>query len=323
MATQPNSRPGSLWLILAAFAAVYLIWGSTYLAIKYVIETIPPFIAAGSRNLFAGLVLYLIARQRGDAAPTRLQWRDGVLAGILMITVGNGGVTWAEKSISSSIAALLVGLTPVWMVLFDWLRPRGTKPSGLVMLGLAVGFAGVALLALSPKDSPHSTYGWGVAAVLAASLCWAFGSIFNRTAHKPAGPFMPGATQLTTGGAILFVIATFAGEWNQFSFAQISLRSFVAWLYLMIAGSIIAYTAYVWLLQATSPARVSTYAYVNPFVAVLLGCTIGGEPLSREMMIAGALIIAAVVLVLRGTNSKIAAEKREMTRSPKTCTATE
>ena len=315
--TSPKCAP--LWRVVTAFAAVYLIWGSTYLAIRYAVETIPPFLTAGTRNLVAGLLLFAFARARGAGAPTRRQWRDAVIAGVLMLTIGNGGVTWAEQTISSSVAALLVGLTPVWMVLFDWLRPRGARPAPLVMLGLAVGFTGVALLAGGHPKGTGSSYGWGVVAVLSASIGWSLGSIFNRGANKPAGPFLAVAIQMIAGGAILLGLAVAAGEWKQFFFARVTWLSFGAWLYLMVAGSIIAYTAYVWLLHATTPARVATYAYVNPFIAVLLGCTIGREPFGREVLMAGGLIIAAVVLVLRGSAAKAETKVEAGAAQPKVC----
>lgn len=303
MKTDTNERP-RLGLILAAFAAVYVIWGSTYLGIRYAVESIPPFLMAGSRHVVAGLLLFVFARARGAAAPTRMHWRDAAIAGGLMLTLGNGGVTWAEQTIPSSVAALLIGLTPVWMVLFDWLRPGGARPGSLVMLGLAVGFVGVALLAGGKPGSSGPGNLWGVVAIIAASIGWSLGSIFNRTADKPASPFLSVALQMIAGGAVLLGLAIAGGELRTFSFARVSWVSFGAWFYLMAAGSLIAYTAYVWLLHATTPARVATYAYVNPLIAVLLGCTIGREPFSHEIMVAGALIIAAVVLVLRGGTVK-------------------
>ena len=304
MKTETNHQPAPLWLLVAAFAAVYLIWGSTYLAIRYAVESIPPFLVAGGRNIVAGLLLFVFARANGAAAPTRLHWRDATIAGGLMLMIGNGLVTWAEQLIPSSVTALLIGLTPVWMVLFDWLRPKGTRPGLLVGLGLVVGFTGVALLARGNQNGSGSPYGWGVVALIAASIGWSLGSIFNRRANKPASPFLSVSLQMITGGVLLLGLSAAGGELKKFSLAQVSLLSLGAWFYLMAAGSIIGYTAYVWLLHATTPARVAIYAYVNPLVAVLLGCTIGREPFSHEVMVSGALIVAAVVLVLRGGAAK-------------------
>jgi len=316
-------RHPPIWLVAAAFATVYLIWGSTYLGIRYAVESIPPFILAGSRNLVSGLLLFAFARARGAATPTRLEWRDAAIAGGLMLAIGNGGVTWAEQVIPSSVAALLVALTPAWMVLFDWARPKGTRPGALVVLGLAVGFAGVALLARGQRDITGSIPGWGIAALMASSIGWALGTVFNRSAHKPTSPFLAVALQMIAGGILLLVAAVMTGELNTFSLAQVTLVSFAAWLYLMIAGSIIAYTTYVWLLHLTSPARVSTTAYVNPLVAVLLGCTIGREPFSHDVLVAGTLIITAVVLVLRGSATKPVGRTQAPLLPPKTYPAPE
>jgi drug/metabolite transporter (DMT)-like permease len=298
-ATNPHPSP-PLWLVVLAFALVYVIWGSTYLGIRYAVESIPPFLMAGTRNLIAGLSLFAFARVRGDGAPTRLQWRDAAIAGVLMLTLGNGFVTWAEQMIPSGVTALLVALTPAWMVLFDWLRPKGTRPGALVFAGLVVGFAGVALLARKNGHGAGPAYGWGVAAILTASIGWSLGSIFNRSADKPASPFLAGGMQMMAGGALLVGLAGASGELKKFSLAQVTLSSFGAWLYLMVAGSLIAYTAYVWLLHVSTPARVSTNGYVNPLIAVLLGTTIGREPFSQEVFVAAIMIIAAVALVLRG-----------------------
>ena len=290
--------------VITAFAAVYVIWGSTYLGIRYAVESIPPCLMAGTRNLAAGLLLYAFARARGDTAPTRVEWRNALITGGLLLTIGNGGVTWAEQVIPSSVTALVVALTPLWMVLFDWLRPGGMRPRPFVIAGLAVGFMGVALLAGGHGNHPGLAYGWGIAALLAASMSWAFGSIFNRQARKPASPLLSVAMQMTAGGALLLGLAAVRGEAAQFSFDRITPLSAGAWLYLTLFGSLVGYTCYVWLLHASTPARVATYAYVNPFIAVLLGCTLGHETFSHELFVAGVLIIAAVVLIVRGGASK-------------------
>lgn len=287
-------------LVITAFAAVYIIWGSTYLGIRYAVESIPPFMMAGSRNLAAGLLMFAFARLRGGESLRGIQWRDAAIAGGLMLVLGNGGVTWAERLIPSGAAALLVGLTPVWMVLFDWLRPNGVRPSPIVGLGLLTGFLGVALLARNQGNGGSSAHVIGVVVLISSSVAWALGSLFNRSANKPASPALGVSMQLIAGGTILLILSLASGEFKNFSFAQVTPLSFGAWLYLVVAGSIIGYTAYVWLLHVTTPARVSTYAYVNPLIAVLLGCTIGHEAFSHEMFIAGAMIIIAVVLVLRG-----------------------
>lgn len=297
--TQPGcgSRPPQ-WQIVLAFAAIYILWGSTYLAIRFGIETFPPFLMAGSRFTIAGVLLYGFARLRGAEPPSLRQWRDAAIAGGLMLMIGNGGVTWAEKVIPSSIAALLVALVPLWMVLVDWARPSGRRPSLLVFGGLAIGFMGVALLAGDNGHARSSSYSWGVVALMMASICWALGSVFSKHAQKPASPFLNVGMQMITGGILLLAFSSAMGEFRTFSPNGLSAKSVWAWLYLTTAGSLIGFTAYAWLLQVSTPAKVSTYAYVNPFIAVLLGCTLGNEALSRELLLAGVLIIAAVALIV-------------------------
>jgi drug/metabolite transporter (DMT)-like permease len=299
MKNQTMTPVPPVWGVIAAFAAVYVIWGSTYLGIRYAVASIPPFLMAGTRNLAAGLLLFAFARARGAAAPARREWRDAVIAGGLLLTVGNGGVTWAEQVIPSGVTALLVALTPLWMVLFDWLRPHGVRPRPLVMTGLAVGFIGVALLA-QHGSSLGPAHAWGIVALIAASMSWAFGSIFSRHARKPMSPLLGVAMQMIAGGGLLLGLAVASGEASQFSFGRVTLLSAGAWLYLTAAGSLVGYTCYVWLLHAVTPARVATYAYVNPLIAVLLGCTIGHEAFSHELFVAGGLILLAVVLIVRG-----------------------
>jgi drug/metabolite transporter (DMT)-like permease len=300
MKNETSSSTAPAWGVVAAFAAVYVIWGSTYLGIRYAVESIPPFLMAGSRNLAAGLLLYALARARSNAPPSRIEWRDAAIAGGLMLALGNGGVTWAEQVIPSSVTALLVALTPVWMVLLDWLRPGGTRPRPFVVTGLLVGFLGVALLARGGGNHSAPVYNWGIVALMMASIGWACGSIFNRQARKPASPLLGVAMQMIAGGALMLSFGVARGETGQFSIDRVTWLSAGSWLYLTVAGSMVGYTAYVWLLHASTPARVATYAYVNPLIAVLLGCTIGHEPFSHELSVAGLLIIAAVVLIVRG-----------------------
>jgi len=302
--TTSSHTRAPFWLVMAAFAAVYVIWGSTYLGIRFAVESIPPFLMAATRHLVAGVLLFALAWSRGAVRLTFAEWRDATIAGTLMLVIGNGGVTWAEQKIPSAVTALLVGLTPVWMVLFDWLRPGGVRPRALVAAGLVVGLTGVAMLARGNGEPHEAGYFVGVTVLLAASIGWAYGSVFNRTARKPASPFLSVAMQMIAGGMILLVFSALGGEVQQFSIERVTALSFGAWLYLTLAGSLVAYTAYVWLLHASTPARVATYAYVNPLIAVLLGCTIGREAFSHELFVAGALIIVAVVLIVRGGAAK-------------------
>ncbi len=298
--TTPAHNPAPLWLVLTAFAAVYTLWGSTYLGIRFAVETIPPFLMAGARHFAAGIALFAFARLRGAAKSTWPQWRAAAVVGTLLLVIGNGGLSWAEQRVPSGTAALLCALTPLYMVLLDWLRPGGVRPRALVGAGLVVGFVGVGLLARGHGEHHAAGYGWSVAVVMVAAFTWAYGSMFNRTAQKPASPFLGVAMQMIAGGAILFGVAAVRGEFGQFHPAQVTAVSFGSWLYLTIFGSLIGYTAYIWILHVSTPARVATYAYVNPLIAVLLGCTLGREIFSHEMFVAGVLIIVAVVLIVRG-----------------------
>jgi drug/metabolite transporter (DMT)-like permease len=294
----PTAAPAR-WQVIGAFAIIYVIWGSTYLAIRFAIETLPPFLMAGARFLIAGGVLYAWMRVLGGAArPARADWKRTAIVGVLLLLGGNGLVVWSEFRIPSGVAALLVGIEPCWVVLFDWLRPGGQRPTGRVVLGLALGVAGMLLLV-----GPDTLLGGGradvlgVAAVLIACLSWAAGSVYSRYASMPASPFMSTAMQMLAGGAALVVVATALGEPWRVDFAAFSVRSSLAWLYLIVFGSLVTYTAYVWLLRVSSPARVSTYAYVNPLVAVFLGWLLAGEALTLRMMVAAAVIVSGVVLM--------------------------
>lgn len=299
MAGVAEAAAPARWRVLSAFAIIYVVWGSTYLAIRFAIETLPPFSMAGARFLIAGGVLYAWMRLFGGAArPTAADWKRTAFVGVLLLLGGNGLVVWSEFRIPSGVAALLVGIEPCWVALFDWLRPGGRRPTRNVALGLALGIAGLALLV-----GPDSLLGGGradalgVVAVLVAGLSWAAGSVYSRYASMPASPFLSTAMQMLAGGAALLVLATVAGEPRHIDFAAFSWRSSAAWLYLIVFGSLVAYTAYVWLLRVSTPSRVSTYAYVNPLVAVFLGWLLAGEALTARMLIAAAVIVGGVVLI--------------------------
>jgi drug/metabolite transporter (DMT)-like permease len=254
---------------------------------------------AGVRFAIAGGLLYVAARfASGAAAPTRVQWRATAAAGILLLVGGNGLVVWSELKIPSGVAALFVGTVPCWMVLLDWLRPGGARPGVQIALGVALGLGGLAFLV-----GPDSLMGGGRAdllgagAVLLASLSWAAGSIYSRHAAMPRSPFLSTAMQMLAGGVVLLALGTALGEWRHVDPARFSPRSIAALTYLIVLGSVVAFSAYVWLLRVSTPARVSTYAYVNPVVAVLLGAAFAAEPLTPRMMIAAAVIVSGVVLI--------------------------
>lgn len=284
------------WGVVGAFGAIYLIWGSTYLAIRIAIETLPPFLMVGVRFLTAGALLYLWVRPR-NSRPTVNQWGTTGLVGALMLVGGNGMVTWSEQWVASGLAALIVTTVPLWMVLLEWLG-GGSRPTGRIFMGLALGFAGVVLLvnpSSAGSDSDH--YLLGIGALILAALSWSGGSIYSRRAALPKSPLLSTAMQMIVGGALALSIGLAAGEWASFDYRAISTRSVLALAYLSIFGSIVALSCYVWLLRVSTPARVSTYAFVNPLVAVALGSIFAGEPLTLPMVGAATAILTAVLLI--------------------------
>ena len=293
-----SKRRGPAGLVLA-FAAVYLIWGSTYLGIRFAVESIPPFLMMGTRFLVAGMILYGIQRLRGVPSPSLANWKAAGVIGGLMFLGGAGALAWSEQWLPSGLAALLVAVVPMWIVLVDWLRPGGIRPGGRVLLGLAVGFVGVAIL-VGPIDLSGSNRMYTLAsiAIMFGSLSWAIGTVFSRRVNLSASPLMSSAQKLLAGGALLLAAGTLAGEWGRVDVAAISLRSGLAWGYLVTFGSVIAFASYVWLLHATTPTRVASYAYVNPVIAVFVGWSLAGEPIGPRTLLAAAIIITAVALIV-------------------------
>jgi drug/metabolite transporter (DMT)-like permease len=286
------------WMVVGAFAAVYLIWGSTYLGIRLAVETIPPFFMAGARFVIAGSVLYTIMRCSGAPRPQPIHWRDAAVLGALLLLVGNGGVSWAEKRVPTNITALTVAGTPQWMLLLDWLRPAGRRPHGLVFAGLGLGFIGVVLIVSSHDAQGHGMMDpAGAVMLLSASVCWAAGSIFSRHARQPASALLAISMQMLAGGVLMLLTGLVLGEARHWHIQEVTVRSWEAFVYLTLFGSLVGFTCYVWLLRVSTPARVSTYAYVNPLIAVVLGRVALVEPLPGGALLAGAFILAAVVLI--------------------------
>ncbi len=293
----PENENNSLnWRVIGAFAAIYLIWGSTYLAIRFSLETLPPLLTAGIRFLIAGAVLYTLARRQGAVSPTRAQWRSAVLLGFILFVLNNGSLMWAETRVSSGMAALLIATVPIWMVLLGWLAFRGERPGRQVFTGLLVGLVGVILL-VRPGETGQAVDTLGALALLFAAFAWALGSLLSRRLDTPKSPLLGAGMNLIAGSAILMVVSAVTGEMAAFNPLAVSLKSALSVVYLAIFGSIIAFGAYMWLLSTVPANQVATYAYVNPVVAVLLGGLFADEPLTPQTLIAAAVIVTAVVLI--------------------------
>ena len=287
--------------VIAAFAALYLIWGSTYLAIKVAVETLPPFSMAGLRFLTAGAILYAYARAAGAARPSAANWRAASIVGACLLFGGNGGLVWALKRLPSGVSALLVATTPLWMVGIDWIRPGGVRPARRVLAGLLIGLLGIALLVSDPEKLEKATGGSidpaAAGVILLCTLSWASGSIYARHAPLPRSSLLATAMEMFAGGGLLTLLGLAVGEPGRFSLAEVSARSATGFFYLLFVGSLVGFTAYVWLLKVSSPAKLSTYAYVNPVVAVLLGWAFAGEELTLRMLVAAAVIVGAVAAI--------------------------
>ena len=285
--------------LIAAFAAVYLVWGSTYLAIRFAVETLPPLLMAGARFVIAGALLLAWSMARGRAVrPNRTDWLTGLIGGSLLLVGGNGGVVWAEQRVPSGITALLVAVVPVWMVLLDWMRPHGRRPPALVFVGLGLGLGGLALLV--GMDSLHghgSVDATGAAVLVLASLFWAAGSLYTKHAPRGSSGLNGSATQMLAGGGVLLLAAACSGELSQLDLAHASLRSLLGFLYLVTFGSLIGFTAYIYVLAHTSAAKASTYAYVNPVVAVFLGWALASEPVTARTVLAAGVILSGVAII--------------------------
>ena len=300
------------WLVLAAFAAVYVIWGSTYLCIHLAIKSIPPLLMAGSRFVIAGVLLYAVMRVRGAARPDAGHWVNSALIGALLLLGGNGGVTWAQQTVPTNIAALLVAATPLWMNLFDWLRPRGSRPRFAVVCGLVLGFTGVAFIVMGRDHLGHRVVApLGAIVLLLSTITWASGSVYSKYARQPASALLAIAMQMICGGVILVLAGAAMGETRQFHLGAITATSAAAFAYLTLIGSLVGFTAYVWLLQVSTPARVSTYAYVNPLIAVLLGRLVLDEPFPKSLALAAGLILGAVILTTTARMKKEGRRLRE------------
>ena len=295
----PTTRPSRL-LVVLAFAAVYILWGSTYLGIRLAIETLPPFLMAATRFSLAGVILLSWSLLKGERFVSSLsQWRKAFIVGGLLLLCGNGGVTWAEKYVATGLVALLVSTEPLWVVILNWILTR-KRPNSKVLLGVLIGLAGVSMLVgdgLSRVNGNSwlSLVGGGV--VILAALGWAAGSVYSNRNPIKAPTSMAAGMQMLSGGSLLLILALVSGDAGRLNLGNASWTSIGAFFYLLVFGSLVGFTAYSWLLNNVTPSMATTYAYVNPVVAVFLGWLIAGEPLTRRMLIAAAVIVSSVVLI--------------------------
>ncbi len=288
----------SSFTIWSAMTSVYIIWGSTYLAIRFAIETIPPFLMAGTRFLIAGGILYLIRKLLGDKAPSWNEWRSAILIGTFLLVGGNGGVVWAQQYVVSGMTALLVGTAPLWMVLIDLLHPSGRRPNRWAVFGLFLGFIGISFL-IGQDQLFHGGANIdliGAFVLIVSFFSWAIGSLYSRQASLPSSPLLWTAMEMLAGGASLFLLGILTGELPKVNLSALSSRSLAGFAYLILFGSWVGLTSYTWLLRNAPTPLVSTYAYVNPVVAVLLGYLIAGEPITVYTVIAATIIIGSVAL---------------------------
>lgn len=323
MSAQPSRTA-----LIAAFAAIYLIWGSTYLGIRVAVESMPAFLMASARFLVAGaLVAGFIAVTRGFKA-TAKQWRDNAIVGGFLCLGGNGLVSWAEEKVPSGIATLMISAGPVFIVLMDWAihawskdGSRGNRPNVLTFVGLGLGFVGLAIL-VGPDVMATGVNGpglsfvesldpWRVLGLLGATFFWGVGMMIMRYVREPAEPFTASGIQMLCGSGWLFLVSLATGELGRFDPSLVTGRSLIAWGYLIIFGSLIGFSTFTWLMKHSTPAKVSTYAYVNPVVAVFLGWFVLHETVSPRIFVAAAIIIAGVALITIAKNKKPALSRVE------------
>src|SRR5215216_3927518 len=296
--------------IWVALLALYIVWGSTYLAIRFSVETIPPFLHAALRFLLSGAILFIWRRMAGDPAPTLSNWKSAAIVGAALLLGGNGFVAWAEQTIPSGIAALMISTSPFWLVLFESLRTGGAKPTWQSIVGLIIGFGGVFIL-IGPAEitgGKGSFDTFGVILLLLAPLFWSMGSIYARGADMPKSTLLSTGMQMLTGAVALFIVSVVKGELNGFNFALVSMRSWLALAYLVTFGSLIGFVSFGWLLHNAPVSLTSTYAYVNPVVAVLLGYLFADEVLNGRILVATAIIIGSVVLINSARQAKVKTE---------------
>lgn len=287
-------------LRVGAYASTWIIWGSTYLAIAWGVKTVPPFLLVALRSLAAGIILLAWARLRRHPAPTRAQWRAAAATGAMFFLVGHGGLFWAEQRVASGIAALMIATEHFWIVLITWALPGGKAPSRRAMLGVAIGLAGVGVLTLG-GGGEGGLDAIGIVVLLIAAGAWGAGSIYFQGERRPASGAYAAGMPLLTGGVLLMLASAAFGETARVRAEDFTPLAVGSLLYLIVFGSVIAFSAFTWLVNTEGPSRAASYVYINPFVAVLLGWGVAGEALTPRMLAAGAAIVLAVVLIVRSS----------------------
>ena len=300
MSTETASKSVRSVEIVLAYGAIYVIWGSTYLAILFAIDSIPPFLMAGMRFLIAGSMLIVWMRLRGAPRASWHQWRSAGIIGFLLLVVGNGALSWAEQRVPSGIAALIIASIPAMVVILEFLT-SGLRPSVATTGGLSLGSVGTLVLV----DPARLTGSGGVDLVgagvlMVGSLSWAYGSLYSRRAPQASPALQSTGMQMLSGGILLLVVSAVSGELTSFSVGSVTVKSILAVGYLVVFGSMVAFSSYIWLLKVSTPARVSTNAFVNPLLALVLGWLFAGEELNARVMVASVLTIVAVALIVRG-----------------------
>jgi drug/metabolite transporter (DMT)-like permease len=318
LAQSTRHRADSIKLALA-FAAIYIVWGSTYLAIRYAVETIPPLVTAGIRHTIAGGILLAWACARGYR-PKREHWIAGAVVGAFFFLIGHGSLHWAEQHVASGLAALLIATEPMFILVLAWASGQ-QKISRISALGLAFGAVGVAILTGAELTQGNSSL-MGLVAVLVGSLSWAAGVVISPRLKLPADALARTAVPLVCGAVMLLAAAGITGEFHALHWSAISMRSLLGLAYLIVFGSIVAFTAYTWLLQRCPPTLVATHTYANPVVAVLLGWLLASEPLTMRVVFASVAILGAIVLIRRGeraTQHRVVARASSAAKSYEQC----
>lgn len=288
--------------VLAALLSVYVFWGGTYLAGRFALESVPPLVVSGMRFLIAGILMYGMEWMRGTDRAGWREWRDAAASGMLLLTFANGGLVWAQQYIPSGIAAIILGMTPMWLVLIHWLWERTSRPNLLVLTGLVLGFAGIVLLARDAALEQGGGYFFGACLVMGSAFFWALGSVYSKMSVQPKRPLQWVAMQMLCGGVVLSIAALLSGQWGRFDAGALTMKSLGGITYLIFCGSFLGYASYIWLLNRAPASLAATYAYVNPLVAVFVGWLFAGETMGTREALAGVVIIAAVALITVGNN---------------------